>query len=679
MRWKPEQLANPEKIEADKLLMDYGRSIASITRKFIGEIQWQDRLEAWIQEAAIYPMGIIKLYFERETTNEPVTDGKRVEQDGQDQIARIKQLSADIAENRIQANDPQVIELNDLLTGLGQKAEIDIREGLVVQSVPLGNFRLPRGITILEDVYLVPWMSQDVMLAKKAIRKRFPFKWNEDGESWTGVHPDDLVEAAAVKPGASRKDQIKDLRKTSSRAAKSDARADENTELLVREIWDRESGNVVVFVEGVSYPVAKWKPTKVPEQWFPFHILVLNRLPNQVAGIGGVELMMDEQARINRKRTDEEMARWHSLPKGIVDSNFFKEEDQNKLVGLTPFKLKGINLGGKNINEMIQWTSTTVDPRAFDTSQDRQDLQRAGNVSSQSLGVTGEAEFAAEVEAANAGTAISSQANKNRCRRALERFYDATAQVLQQEVGRGQALELDPTVVWPTVYTDAEAETMYETIRKEVRAGLLPEMAQQAMAGGGATFNPKELQRQVEQAAEPLVEKRCLEEFGVPKPLSRQGLYRRLRVKVIVAMDAAIDRNQRMRTMMKIFEGLAAMVTACAAAGFRVDPMPFLKQAAHLFEADEDLVEEMFHPDTNATAALLLQAMATGGDEIDPQTAMGLIQALQPTVEAAMVAAANGEKPAQAGGGAPAPAPAPAMPAAAPAEAPLEPALNAAE
>ncbi len=647
VRWKPDPEANPSGLGADKLLSKYAKSQGSILEKFTREVQWQDRLEGWVQEACIYPMGVAKLYFERNTKNEPVTQGNRVEQDGQDDADRIQQIMQDLAANRIQPDAPEVVELADLLAAQGKVAEVEIRTGLVLQSVPLKRMLLPRGCTVLEDIYLAPWMGEEVEMTRRNIRKRYPFTLNPDG-SWTGIHPDDLNEAQKATSTLKGRKSVNGRGMRGADTGNRNTIAMEDQELTLIEVWDRESGYVYVFLRGVNYHIAKWIPEKTPEQWFPYHILVLDRLPGQVAGVSKVELQMDEQARINRKRSDEEKARYHSQPKGIADSTYWDEEKQSKSVNIKPYTLKGLPLGGNKIQDVVQWFSTPMVPEAYNTIQDRQDLNRAANISAQSLGVTGEADFAVEVEQAAQGTAISGQAIKNRIRRGLERLYDAAMQLIQQEVTCEEALELDPTVVWPKVYGDGEAQQLYKTIRQEVRAGLLPGMMQAYAPQMDPTTQqlttpnmppPAEIERQLYEQAEPLVQEKCLATFGVPKPLSRESLYRRLRVHVTVALDAQVDRNKRLNGLMKLFESAAGMIQAADAAGTHIDIIPLMKQLAPLVEADEDLVDEMFSPDPNASASMLLQVLTKGGT-VDPQLGVQLAEIL--TAQAAQQVAPPG-------------------------------------
>ncbi len=686
VKWKVDEQANPSRLGADPNLKRFANSVRSITKKYVREINGQDILESWVQDAHNFPAAVLKIHFERELAKEPLKIG--VEADGQDNLARIQQLSDDIARGQIQRDDRRVIELQDLLAGMGKTAELEVREGLVVQNLDLRGIRFPK-IPDLESIYVSPWISHEDLKTKRKLRAGFPYKVLKADEAgnpieWEGIHPEDLDGARPCSQG-DRKNHIDKMRAAphsttantpNANRQQSSSRADEDVELLTREVWDRESGYVYVFVEGIPYPAAKWIPQRTPEQWYPFVFLVLNRVFGQVVGIADSELQGDTQARIHQKQTDLEVARDKCTPKGIIDSSMMDPANVQKIVEFEGYTFKPMPLGGKGIEAMVKMFEFPLRIENYDTAGDYVDLSREASVPPQALGGTGGPDapkFAKEVEVAAAGSAVSSSFRQSRIRRALDRFYNVCGQILLQEVDQEAALEADDTVLWPQFYGDKEADAAYQQIQQEVRSQVVYEVIQELcpvdpMTGLPDTrrIDPKAVQRVTAEKSQPIIEERCLQQYGLPRPLSRSSLYKMLRVHVVVVQDSEMDKRNRLRALIGGLEAIASIMQSSQSFGIIPNLDPIMRMVMRLSGGDEDIAEEMFSADPNVVAQQLIQSVQAGG-QLAPET-MAALQQL--AVQVAQQSAVPGQAPTQPGQ-APAPAAAaPVAPAAQPAPAP---------
>lgn len=660
-KWKTQEQANPERLGADPTQKKFANSIRSVTKKYAADAGQQEVLEAWVADACNFPMSVLKIHFERELEREPLKSG--IEQDGQDNLARIRQLSEDIARGTIAKDDARAVELADLLAGIGKTGEIEVREGLVVENLDLRRVRFP-WVATLESIYLSPWISHDEDIKKRKLRALFPFKvTGQDAEgniTWEGIHPEDL-EAATPCGSGSRKNHLENYDRsrsmkggpTTGSGGNNGSQSDE-TKLMVREIWDRESGYVYVMVEGIPYPAAKWIPTKTPAQWYPFVFLVLNRVFGQVTGIADTELQADTQARIHRKQSDEELARYNCQPRGFIDSTMMDEKEQKEIVKSEPFSWKPLRLGGKGIEAMMKVFQWAFDPRHFDRSADNIDLTKEASLPQQALGGVGGPDaphFAKEIEVAAAGSAISSNFRNSRIRRGLDRVYDLEAQILLQELDPEAAMAVDSTVFWPEFYSDQEAKAAYDQISKEVKAQVVHEVVRQIAPVDPFTgvsdprrLDPRMLQSKVNEAAQPLIEAQCMQKFGLPRPMSRKLLYSQMFVRTSVVLDGELDRAKRLSGFTKGLESTAMAIQAAASAGINADWRPILRELSRLSGGDEDMAEEMFSVDANGAAKMLADAMQAGG-QLSPE-ALALLQQLAPMVaqQAQQVMAAQNEK-----------------------------------
>lgn len=646
-KWKPDEQANPDKIGLDPNQKRFANSIRSVVKKYARDANQQEVLEAWVADAHNFPMAVLKIHFERELEKEPLKQG--VERDGQDNLARIRSLSEDIARGVIAKDDARAVELQDLLAAVGKSAEIDVREGLVVENLDLRRVRFP-WCSSLEQIYLAPWISHDEDVQKKRLRSTYPYKVtgkDADGnDTWEGIHPDDLDAATPCGSSSARKKHLESYDRSAMKGGPSTGSSNENgrksddTKLLTREVWDRESGYVYVLVEGIPYPAAKWIPERTPEQWYPFIFLVLNRVFGQVTGIADTELQGDTQTRIHRKQSDEELARWNSMPRGFIDSTMMDENEQKEVVKSEPFSWKPLKLGGKGIEAMMKVFQWAFNPMHFDRSADTVDLQKEASLPQQALGGTGGPDapkFAKEVEVAAAGSAVSSNFRNNRIRRALDRVYDVEAQICLQEVDLDAALACDSTVVWPQFYDDKAADAAYQQVVREVRANVMPEVIRQMapvdpMTGIPDTshLDPMAIKRVTAEQAQPLIDAECQKRYGMNRPLSRKSMYSQLRVHVSVVMDGELDRHKRLAAFTGGLSATAEAIQAAASAGISADWRPILREISRLSGGDEDMAEEMFSVDANGASAMLAQAMQAGG-QLSPES-LAMLQQLAPMV-----------------------------------------------
>lgn len=648
VKWKPDELANPEQIGTDPNTKRFANSIRSVVKKYSRDANEQEVLEAWVADAHHFPMSVLKVHFERQLEGEPIKQG--IEQDGQDNMARIRQISEDIARGVIAKDDARAVELADLLAGLGKTGEIEVREGLVIENLDLRRIRFP-WCPSLETIYLAPWISHDEDIRKRRLRAMFPFKVTgadaEGNMTWEGIHPEDLDAATPCGTSDARKTHLEKYDRNAKSgpsnptgAGNASGASTDETKLLVREIWDRESGYVYVMVEGIPYPAAKWKPTRTPAQWYPFIFLVLNRVFGQVTGIADSELQGDSQARIHRKQTDEEVARWNSLPRGFIDSTMMDDNEQKEVVKSEPFSWKPLKLGGKGIEAMMKVFQWAFNPAWFSRGDDHSDMQKEASLPQEALGSSGGPDgpdFAKQVEVAAAGSAISSAFRNNRVRRSLERLNDVKAQILLQELDQDAALAIDSTVFWPTFYDDKAAEAAYKQIEREVRAQVVQDVISQLAPKDQTTgipdpsrLNPQEIQRITAEQAQPIIDERCMQQFGMPRPLSRLSLYSQLRVKVTVVMDGELDRQKRLQAFTKGLESTAMAIRAAAEAGIAADWRPIMQMVSRLSGGDEDMAEEMFSVDANGATAMLAQAMQEGG-QLTPES-IAVLQQLVPLI-----------------------------------------------
>jgi hypothetical protein len=207
------------------------------------------------------------------------------------------------------------------------------------------------------------------------------------------------------------------------------------------------------------------------------------------------------------------------------------------------------------------------------------------------------------------------------------------AEILVQELTPEEVKQdCGPGAFWPVVYSDAEGKKLYDEITKQVDAEL--QMQQQAMQLQSAQMGQPPVVTNPDQATsarQAAIEAKCMEVFGFPEPVTRETLFRRLRCKVTVAMNAQADRAQQGRSLLQLFETIQAGATAAQAAGKVFDPTFILKMAGH------PEWETMFKDDPAQLGAQFLQLSLQNPGAVPPELAMQIVQLLMPVVQQAQI------------------------------------------
>lgn len=602
-KWVPDDMVGDMVMDPASIAL--ADTLRPVVKAYCEEAGFQELCQGAVQDACQYRIAILKVVFDREY----MTDTSRIHVEGkdkQDNLQRLRALIEDLDNKVFSGTDARMKEIDMLRESLGIDAgELQVWTGIRVELVPIDCFRFDPAIRGYEQVYQSGWMSHDVMMNVDEIKGKYKWKQDANGK-WTGVHPDDLrsetrqSQSTQYGPNTASSGQTTQGReKGKGPSPNADSKA-ESDRLCVREVWNRKLGKVFVLIEGVDYIVAEWVPDKTPKQWYPFRLLRLNRMTGQVYGISDVELQADIQHRINRKRSDEERARWLSLPRGIYNTQGIDQTEVIKLRDHNPGEFKGINLGGaKTVKEVLEYMNFPMDVNAFDTSKDEVEMRLMSSLPAQFMGATGggSIKYSSEMEAAMQGAAISSNARGTLIRKFVEGTYDLIAELLLQNLSREDAVEVaGPLAFWPTIYGEAESQKKVAEIEQQVQAEIAQTLATQAaQIQPGMLPPPQPSPEQLQQTTEMGKQEKCEAAFGWHEPITREGIFRHLRCKISVAMNAQADRSQRIAAIQSIFAAIQMGAQAATSMGRTFDPAPMMKLVIPLFNGDKEITK-MFGP-----------------------------------------------------------------------------------
>jgi hypothetical protein len=641
---------------SDPILERFAETLKAETLQHTGEIGWQDIIQGYAQDAVSFRLACMKITFDASFIGSPVSANQE-DPDIQQNVQRLRVLVEDHARRVFTDSDARFQEMMELKDALQVEGELETWTGIRAENVPLNCIRFDSTIRDIDRISLARWISHDVLMNGDEIRAKYPYKDLGDGK-WEGVHPEDMTALTAGRGTDSKifgdtfwTSQTQTAAGSASQTApQSEA---QTRRFLVREVWNRSDQRVQVLVEGLEYPAASWAPVRTPSQWYPFRFFRFNRMAGTVYGVSDIEMQKDIQNRINSKKSDEEKARWLSLPRRLYDTQGVDNEEVVKMGDVNPGEMRGVNFQGKKPDEVMVDISYEYDPESFNDESDKQDLTRVASLPDEVQGVTSQSRFATGVDAAMQGLAISSNDRMAKFRRNMEGSYHLIAELLCQELSPEEVkLDCGPKAYWPKIFSDAEGKRLYAEIEQQAEGELRAQeqqaaaqaqmAAQQAQMVGGMPPEPPPVPNPDERssALAAIIEKKCLEVFGFPEPVTREVLFRRLRCRVTVAMNAQADRAAQGQSLMQLFQAIQAGGAAARDAGLVFDPEPLLKMSGN------QEAEKMFTRDPAAIGAAFAQLAAGNPGAIPPDLALQLISVLTPIAQAAIAAqSANGEQP----------------------------------
>ena len=668
--WEPIPEVGRAADDTDPTMTRFAETLKAETALHVKEIHFQDIIEGYGQDCLCYRMGCLKAVYDHSFIGSFMC-GVPESRDKQDNIQRLRVLVEDYARRVFNDKDERYQRMVELKESLKVEGELETWAGLRVENIPLDCIRVSPLVRDLDRIHLSPWISHDTLKSTEELRAQFPYIAKADG-TWEGIHPDDMERMSSGKGDNKIYGDTFWTTQTIAGAGTS-ANASPEAEVqvrrhVVREVWNRQDGIVMVLVESLEYPAATWRPERLTSNWYPFHFFRFNRVQGTPYGFPEVEMVKDIQGRMNRKQSDLEKARWLSIPRHVYDTQGNDEAEMIKLKDIDPGTMKGVNFQGKDPNDAIKTLAFELKIEAFDITKDEQDMRQMASLPEQVQGVTGRATFATEVNAATQGMAIVSNARMAKFQTHLEDIYHSFAELLVQWLSPEQVKQdCGANAIFPQIYSDSEGKRLYTEIQKQVDAEMQAQQQAAAFQAAAATqpgmapaAPPTPTPDEAQSARAELIKTKCIAAFGFPEPITREALFKRLRCKVTVALNAQADRAQQGQSLLQLFQAIQAGGQAAQAAGLTFDPEPILKMAGN------EEWSRMFKANPAQLGMKLVQALQSAPDAVPPELAMQVISLLQPIVQkaamqAAAAAAAN-QSPAG-GGQQPSPAQPPAQPA----------------
>jgi hypothetical protein len=401
----------------------------------------QEKIEAVVQDSFHFRMAAFKIWWAYSLTEDPISQARPA--DEQDLLAKARTEIEAYNAGDFRRDDARYAQLRETLSAIG-KTEQDIKRGIMVEIVPLRNYRVDPAVSGPEYEDTKAWERHDVLMRKSKILQKWPDVKKDDLAGCYAWALDETGEAI-------RQDKIEDTNTIGDTQAPrsmqdSKSRKDDDDWHLVAEIYDYETNTRLVLIDGLDYPAVEEPIERGPTGMSPFCLLIQNRRSGHLAGFSDTELQAKIQNSMNKKRTAEEDSRRNAQPRWGYDKRAFTKPGDLKAAHDAPSgSFTGIEFQGRSedFEKSIFNLAGNHDhnPLEFDTTKEIQEMRKMAMLPEQASGELGGAEFATEVQVAAAGANALARYRQNRITRFLKKVGDKIAQLILLNVPQDLAIQ----------------------------------------------------------------------------------------------------------------------------------------------------------------------------------------------------------------------------------------------
>ncbi len=480
IRWEPREVAEPLPgqpvntviVQIKQRAEGLASVLGILCRRYGEEIQLQEVIEAWVQDACHFRISVLKIIWQGGSDRARQALSKGRMPDELTKLERFLYLNEAKHRGEFTDNDAQWQEMKDLMITL-KIDKADVRTGLLVEVLNVADWRCDPRVTGPQNVGTADWMRHDTYMTRAEILGQ-----------WQNIDPDDLTAGIvyivdeygrAAKRDAEDQQRVVGQARTTDTGGRSRAPAKDDDLLLVAEIWDQVGREVWVLVEGLEYPAVRYNPTTPLETFYPFVPLVMNRNPNGLYGFSDTELQAKLQAAVNRMRTGEENARLNAQPRYAYNAATIGPEDAKRIANAEPHEFIPLPLGKDDIRSAIMplVSSHAFHPEEHDTAKLMDEMRRMSGQTEEATGGNGNPEFSSQVQVAAAGANLLGSYRKKRIDRGLTRAYDIMGQYLLFNLGQVPAQRMAGPMVaqyWPQKPVDRQS--LYQALGVKVVANI---------------------------------------------------------------------------------------------------------------------------------------------------------------------------------------------------------------
>lgn len=330
-------------------------TLETVTNRHLARADLKGRAKATVRSALTSSFGLVKVMYQRDIRKDPIIVARI--NDTQDNILEVERLLSDMEDpDQRSSMEVKQAELNELMAALNEQVEITAAEGLVIDRVMTDNLLIDPGVCEFWDYKDADWLCQVIPMKKSQAEATYKLK---------------LDKAKAYQ------DSQQMPKKDGRFASASSGGLDEDRQIAILEIWDKNTQRVYTMAEGCDYWLREpYSPPKAGERWYPFFLLPFQVVDGQFVAPSLVDLTERLQEEHNEARNRFNKHRDLCLP-GWIAGGDISEKSIKRYTDSEIGEITIIDTEGKPLQQVIvPRQHPPIDPQVYDTSAVRYDWEQ---------------------------------------------------------------------------------------------------------------------------------------------------------------------------------------------------------------------------------------------------------------------------------------------------------------
>lgn len=410
------------------------------------------QMKSFVRRAKTCGVAYMMLGFQRDLGELDIDETVELA-DSRHKLAEMKRRMQDELDGEIVDGDPEMFELETLITDLENKEGILLREG--------PKFMFPRATEIIVDPRCTQlmgfigagWIAREFHKSSKEIQKIY-----------------DIDVSGGYTPYT--EDSSKELAKYHQSNTTGN---DKETKGLVCvwEVHNKELNQTFTICDGYNgYLKSPSEPEYWMEGFWPIHALTFNDVESEskLYPPSDVHMLKPIQAEYNRSRQFRREHREANKPKYVSVKGRMTEEDKTKLANSPShalIELESMQLG-ESVDQLVQrFQPVPIDPALYETNSEMEDTLRIVGAQEANIGGTSGA-TATESSISESGRQTSVSSNVDDLDEFLSDMFGALGQLLIMELSVETVKEIAGIgAVWP----EMDREQVAKEVALKIRAG----------------------------------------------------------------------------------------------------------------------------------------------------------------------------------------------------------------
>ncbi len=416
------------------------RTVEKVVNRYLERADLKSRGKSAVRACMTCGIGALKVTWQQDIRRDPVIE-QRI-QDAQDNVVQVERLLMEL-------NDPQArkpheevkAELEQTLAALRDKVEVVAGEGIAIDHVLTENLLVDPAVQEFWDYRNADWIAQVCPMRKADAEALYGFRL--DGVSRFSDDPEEY----------SRRMREQGMRQ----------QTEEDTQVLVYEIWDRATQRVYTLAEGCRWWLREpFSPEAVGERWFPFFLLPYQTVDGTFAGPSLVDLL--EKLQVEHNETRDKFNEHRKLVKpGYIASADVAPRTVNRFVDAVMGEVTVLEgVANMPLNQLIvPKQHPPVDAAVYDTSGVRYDWEQVSGLQDAARSTVVQPKTATEASIMQQSLSGRVAEFRDQVEDFMQDLAQYTAQVLLLTVGEEQvarimgpnvtSVSVDPATGLPSV------------------------------------------------------------------------------------------------------------------------------------------------------------------------------------------------------------------------------------